>query len=278
MTFLEISNNAEGGMQVESCGAGTLQDSNIHDNTGPGLVLKDTSWDVDHCAILYNGSEGVRYAGDSGGTMTYTNVKFNDLPGILVESYGSPYPQPDISYSNVYGNSLVSSVEPGTLDPSAVLDQAGTYSSGTYDSDVWSTPNGQIIIRAFLDFNESYSCTGYLQTGSGGTIVSKTSNFIDWVETDNFKTSDLRVRLYQGYSTSSNNDNRITVTSVEALVPIDPPNTIELTTGTTGGQVSANHVYWGQSTNVFERISMSRPDAVDFTSWELTEVSPCGPR
>ncbi len=51
-----------------------------------------------------------------------------------------------------------------------------------------------------------------------------------------------------------------------------------MVTLTASGQISASHNYWGQQTNIHKRLEMSRPDAVDFTSWELAEVPDCGPR
>jgi len=76
---------------------------------------------------------------------------------------------------------------------------------------------------------------------------------------------------------------RIAGTSIPEFEPLsidpeDPNDKIELCAATCSGLVTANHVYWGQSTDVYERIAMNRTDAVDFTSWELSEVGSCGPR
>ena len=55
---------------------------------------------------------------------------------------------------------------------------------------------------------------------------------------------------------------------------------IEMTIATASGQISANHNYWGQDVgdSPVARISTSRSDAIDYTSWELGEITPCGPR
>jgi parallel beta helix pectate lyase-like protein/PKD domain-containing protein/Big-like domain-containing protein len=278
LTYIEIQNNPGDAMQVSNCSSSTLQDSYFHDNAGAGLVLEDTSWDVDHCAFLYNGNEGIRYLGASSGTLTYSNVKFNDLPGIIIESQGSPWPEPDISSCNIFGNSLINSVELTSIDPSATLTLTGPYSSGTYNSSVWNTPNGRLAVRAYFHFNENYSAYGYLQTGPGTNITSQSNTWEGWVNTDAYATDNLRVSLYQNSSTSSNYTNLVEVTSVEYLDLTDPNNQIEMTTATNGGTVTAQGNYWGQNTNVTERISMSRAGAVDPTSWQMSAVDPCGPR
>lgn len=278
LTYVEIQNNPGDAIQAVSNGNCSLTDSDIHDNGGAGLVLENTSWDIDHCALLYNGAEGVRYLGNSSGTLTYTNVKFNNLPGIVVESRGSPYPVPDISNCNIFGNSLVNSLETVSTDPSATLTLSGPYSSGTSYSGTWATPNGRRVVRAYFHFNYNYYATGYLQTGGGSNISSHSSTWEGWVWADGSNTDDLRVGLNQSYSTSSNYTNLAEVTSVEYLDLADPNDQIELTTATSSGQVIAHQNYWGQSSDVFQRISMNRTDAVDFTSWVMSAVNPCGPR
>jgi len=220
---------------------------------------------------------GIKYQGGSDGTLTHSEITYNDDVGIRAESAGT-HPHPAINYNNIYGNSVVAGTTETIVDPSATLTLSGPYSSGTSYSGIWSTPNGGLIQRAYFDFFYNYYATGYLQTGGGSNIASHSSTWEGWVWADGSNTNNLRVGLNQSYSTSSNDTNLAEVTSVEYLDLADPNDQIELTTATSSGQVIAHQNYWGQGADVFQRISMNRTDAVDFTSWVMDAVDPCGPR
>ena len=278
LDYLAVTDNTGVGLLAENSGTSALTDSTIQDNGGAGLVLDDTSWDISYCSVLYNGAEGINYLGTSSGTLSQSNIKYNSLPGLVIESRGSPYPQPNISYSNMFGNSVNNSLEATTVDPSASLSVVGQYSSGNLYSSSWSTPSGRNVIRAYFVFDDFYYADAFLETGSGTNIYSRTSDYSGWVDTDFAGTDDLRIRMYQTYNSNSNTSNDASVTSVEYLDTA--ANLIEMTAAVLGAgtMVQANHIYWGQSSDVFERISMVRPDSVDFTSWELSEVTGCGPR
>ena len=276
LTYLLAEQNSGTAVLLENATA-SFTDCTVRDNSADGLVAVDSDATIDHSAFLYNGGAGIRFQGASDGSLTYSNVKYNDLSGVVAQSRGG-HPYPAIGYCNLYGNSVVSSLEPTSTDPSATLSLTGQYSSGWQYSPNWSTPGGGEVFRAYFQYSENYYASGHLQTGDGSSIYSASSTWAGWVDSSASFTNTLRVALYQTYNSSSNGGNTVSVTSVEYLEAVQPPNTIEMTTATNSGTIAANHVYWGQQTDVASRLSMSRSDAVDFTSWELSEVTGCGPR
>jgi len=279
-SYLTVRNNQGDGIQAQSNTDNyMLEDSTIRENGGAGLVLTNSSWDITYCAILYNSGEGVRYVGNSGGTMSHTNVKYNDLPGIFLRTSGSSNPSPSISNSNIYGNSVDHSVQAFLEDPSATLTVTGIQNSGDYDSAVWSIPGTGYILRAHIDFYYNYYATGYLRQPNDTTISSYNSTNNTWRWIDSLNLSGLKVRLHNSYTSSSSASNRMSVSEVEYLLDVAQAE-IEMTLALVSGTISANHNYWGQDVgeSPSARISTSRANAIDFTSWELSEVTPCGPR
>ncbi|MFC1654761.1 right-handed parallel beta-helix repeat-containing protein, partial [Myxococcota bacterium] len=279
-SYLTVRNNAGDGIQAQSNTDNyMLEDSTIRENGGSGLVLTNSSWDITYCAILYNGGEGIRYIGNSSGTIDHTNIKYNDLPGVFLRTSGSSHPSPAVSNSNIYGNSVDHSVQAFLEDPSATLTVTGIQANGNHDSAVWSIPGTGYILRALIDYDDIYYATGYLLQPDETQIASYSSSYNDWRWLDSLNLSGLMVRLYNSYNSTSSTSNKMSVTSVEYLLDVAQAE-IEMTLALASGTISANHNYWGQDVgeSPSARISTSRANAIDFTSWELSEVTPCGPR
>jgi hypothetical protein len=164
-------------------------------------------------------------------------------------------------------------------DTSATLTQTGFDTAGNHDSPVWSIPGTGYILRAHIDYDDIYYATGYLLQPDNTQIANYTSSYDNWRWLDSMNLSGLKVRLYNSYNSSSSTSNKMSVTDVEYLLDIAQAE-IEMTLALVSGTILANHNYWGQDVgeSPSARISTSRANAVDFTSWELSEVSPCGPR
>jgi hypothetical protein len=274
---LTVRSNAGVGLWAAGCSSTALHDAVVRENGSHGLVLVDSELDISYSNLLYNGGEGLRYMGPSAGSLSNCNVKYNDLPGVVALMGDGTNPSPVLSWSNIYGNAVVQAEAPGSADPSATLDLSGPYSAGSYDSGVWTLPVTGQLVRAYLDYDDYYYATGYLRTAAGSTIATFGSSWTGWIYLGDLDSDGLQVRLSQSYNSNSNSNNRIRVTEVEYLEQLAPATT-EMVTLTASGQISASHNYWGQQTNIHQRLEMSRPDAVDFTSWELAEVPDCGPR
>jgi parallel beta-helix repeat protein len=279
-SYLTVKNNLGDGIIAQ---ANTdnymLEDSTIRENGGAGLVLTNSSWDITYCAILYNGGEGIRYVGNSGGTIGHTNIKYNDLPGIFLRTSGSSNPSPSILNSNIYGNSVDHSIQAFLGNPSTTLTVTGIQSVGDHDSAVWSIPGTGYILRAHIDFYYNYYATGYLLQPNDTTIASYSSTTNTWRWLDSLNLTGLKVRLHNSYTSTSSASNKMSVAEVEYLLDVEQAE-IEMTLALVSGTISANHNYWGQDVgeSPSARISTSRANAIDFTSWELSEVTPCGPR
>ena len=279
-SYLTVRSNAGDGIQAQSNTDNyMLEDSTIRENGGAGLVLTNSSWDITYCAILYNGGEGIRYVGNSGGTIDHSNIKYNDLPGVFIRTSGSSNPSPAISNSNIYGNSVDHSVQAFLEDTSATLTVTGERDYGDHYSSVWSISGTGYILRALIDYDDIYYATGYLLQSNDTQIASYSSSYNNWRWLDSSNLSGLRVKLYNSYTSDSSLSNKMSVTDVEYLMDVAQAE-IEMTLALVSGTISANHNYWGQDVgeSPSDRISTSRANAIDFTSWELSEVTPCGPR
>jgi hypothetical protein len=164
-------------------------------------------------------------------------------------------------------------------DTSATLTLTGIDTAGEHNSSVWSIPGTGYILRAHIDYYDYYYATGYLLQSDNTQIASYSSTRNEWRWLDSSNLSGLKVRLYNSYGGSSSANNRMSVPEVEYLMDVAQAE-IEMTLALVSGTISANHNYWGQDVgeSPSARISTSRANAVDFTSWELSEVTPCGPR
>jgi hypothetical protein len=292
------------GVVVESCRNLTLDRVLIEDNIGDGLVvststtslevtsttvrrnggngvnLTNSSVGIDHCNIQYNGMSGVRYQGISAGSLSNSNVKFNDKQGILLVS-ASGNPAPVINANNIYGNSLKSGIEVANPAQAAVTDSSYY---GTRWSSGWSTPGNQIIQWIRATYSEIDSGYDYIQgmvssdSTSGGSVYAPSSSaptrFVD-IESYAVKTIFAGVADYYSSSYSGTMTVDVAMYSVSNVPTIIHPT--ELAAATDAGQVNCKANYWGTFPDVQPRFTLGRSDAIDFQNFVGSEVSGAGP-
>ncbi len=276
-----IENNTEDGLWASSStDTISLTNGQIRQNGVNGVFLTNSNFGIDHTNIQYNAAAGVRYRGTSAGTLSSSNVKFNDLPGIVLESSGGN-PNPVINNNNIYGNSVKTGMSVG-LPALAVSTDAGYY--GTSWSTVWNTNAGEPIVWIRAAYSESDSGYDYISgivasSTSGGKQVyvagsSASARFVD-IESQNVSSLAVAVQDYNAsyYSGSMSVDVAIWATSNVPTVK----KATEVVAATDAGTVNIRSNFWGVFPDVQPRFSLGRNDAIDFQSFTGAEYTSAGP-
>jgi parallel beta-helix repeat protein len=87
--FVITGNQAPGGILVTTGGGLTLQNCNVHDISGPGIIFQhSSSGTIDHCTVQQNGKFGLTVQQSSGVTITNSQFTNNEV-GIHVFGGGS---------------------------------------------------------------------------------------------------------------------------------------------------------------------------------------------
>lgn len=276
-----IEDNASDGLAVSSSTTAlALTNATVRRNAGNGVLLTNATVDIGHCNIQYNAMAGVRYQGTSAGSLTYSNVKFNDEEGILLAS-ASGNPAPVINHNNLYGNALVTGTDLADPAQTAATDSAF---SGTRWSAGWSTPAGQRIRWIRAAYSESDSSSNYVAgmaaVGStGGTQVFNASSatsarFVDLAAYGATKVYAGVVDNYSGLYSGT------TTIDVALYAVSNVPTTVratELVAATDGGTVDCKSNFWGTFPDVQPRFTLGRTNAIDFQNFVGTEVAGAGP-
>ncbi len=277
---MTVEYNTGNGIQFGSSTTSVgLTNCTVRNNGGDGVYLNNSTVGIDHCSIQYNGAFGVRYRGSSAGTLSYSNIKFNDMAGVLLLSSSSS-PNPQITSNNIYGNSLDSGID--VASPALSVSTDSDY-YGTKWSSAWSTPGGQKIYWIRASYSESDSSsnyvTGQITAGSqGGTAVfsASSASSASFLDIESFGATKLYCGVQDYYSGSYYG----TTTLEKAMYPVSNVPTVvkatELAAATTTGQVGCTLNYWG-TMDIQPRFSLGRSDAIDFSGFTGAEYASAGP-
>ncbi|NUN13526.1 MAG: right-handed parallel beta-helix repeat-containing protein [Myxococcales bacterium] len=252
----------------------SLKNATITTNTQSGVYLVASNVTVDHNNISSNGF-GVFYDGASNGTLTYCNIKYNNLEGILLAAAGPNNPSPVINNNNIYGNSVV---EGGVLVNPGVSATSTDGQTGTKTSSTWSTPAAQWVQYVRVQYNENDSSSNYV-TGSvskmpAGTMVLNYSSvygatFVSLIDSN-----------VTSFNASVNDNSSFyggTMTVSQVYYRVKGQST-EMTAVTDKNTVNVKSNYWGVFPDVLAKMALGRTDAVDISGFVGIEVSGTGPQ
>jgi hypothetical protein len=187
--------------------------------------------------------------------------------------------------NNIYGNSVIEGSD--YVDPGLVKTQSSSY--GTVSSASWGPDNGAVVQYARLAYSESDSYSdyysGYLK-GTSGSTATLWSGSSSWgpklIDLTSFGATAMKVEVK---SNTSSNGYSGTVTISGALFYRDASGGFEkeLAAVTNSGQVDCTDNYWGlglpeELSTLPDKLTLSRPDAIDYSSQVGTEKSGTGPQ
>ncbi|HQP95156.1 MAG TPA: PKD domain-containing protein [Myxococcota bacterium] len=276
-----IENNTEDGLwATTSTNAVAVTNCQIRQNGANGVFLNASNLGISNTNIQYNGQAGLRYKGTSTGSLSFSNVKFNDLPGIVLES-SSGNPNPVINSNNIYGNSVKTGMMVG--QPALSVTTNASY-YGTSWSTVWNTNAGQPITWIRAAYSESDSGSDYISgmvssSTSGGKVVYSTSGtaparFIN-IESQNVSSLAVAVVDYNSSSYSGSMSVDVAIWGVSNVPTVTKAT--EVVAATDSGTVDCKSNYWGVFPDVQPRFSLGRNDAIDFQSFTGAEYTSAGP-
>jgi len=257
----------------------SVSNCSVTGNQATGFYLDRSAVAVDHCTVSQN-EYGLVYSGAANGSLSASNVKFNDRDGILLMS-ASGNPNPAIHGNNLYGNSVAEASM--YLDPGVSASRSG--SSGTSTSSLWSTPNGAKIEFFKVTYSESdsygyYSATVYSQSDAS-LWSSSSSTSAKFVDSRSSNATGVKASVYSGTSSSSYSGT-CTVGGVLYYADAATSQAKELAAVTDGGTVSCTDNYWGLDlehlSDLPNKLSLGRSNAVDYSGQVGTEKSGTGPQ
>jgi len=222
----------------------------------------------------------VRYKGTSAGSLSLSNVKFNDMPGIVLES-SSGNPNPLVNTNNIYGNSNKTGM---MVSAPALTVSTSASNYGTYWSTVWNTNAGQPITWIRVAYSEVDSSSDYesgkvAANDSGGATLYSTSStvsprFVN-IESQNASSLAVAVQDYNSGSYSGTMSVDVAIWGISNVPTV--MKATEVVAATDAGTVNCTGNYWGVFPDVQPRFSLGRNDAIDFQSFTGAEYTAAGP-
>ena len=280
-----ISDNGGRGVYVQSS-TSAIQISNVEikDNADAGVYVKSASPVIDH-AIISQNLYGVLWSGQCGGSLTYSDVKLNQREGIFLASDSSHNPDPTINDNNIFANS----VDEGSdfEDPGLSASQSNNY--GKAFSSEWSPDNGAVIEFVRVSYTESDSSYSNYYTASLKATEGSSATLWSASTSSSAKLTDIsahgatRFRAEVNSNTYSNGYSG-TVSVNGALFYRDASGGFEkeLAAVTNAGMVDCKDNHWGLiGTEVVQLpglLTLSRPDAIDYSGQVGSAVSGTGPQ
>jgi len=261
----------------------TVTDSTFRYNDESGLKVlgSSSSLAMSYCHLGDNGRFGAELTGSVSGSLSYSNISFNHLPGFSIWKNTSGMPSLAINQNNIFSNSVTQSYEVGGENTSATLTWSGDACTGGCNvyrmSDLYTAPDGGNIQYVKVTFQDedcpeqySWCTTNYISGGVAGNgssshiLWSRTTDVTNyWVDISSSAPESIAVFVYDTGWGSDNNS----ITGSTTIYGGYYTNDIGLTAMTTGSEsLNARTNYWG-SLDVAPKISEYPSGLVDYSAF-----------
>ncbi|MCO4762423.1 MAG: PKD domain-containing protein, partial [Myxococcales bacterium] len=274
----KIEGNGNAGAYFSGSGTSTvLKNLNINKNNKAGVIVVKAKPTLTQLNINYNGV-GVWVRGSAAGSVTKSNIKYNNHEGILLMSESYKSPATSVSGNNIYGNSVK---EGGGVTTTALT--AAT-NGKEYDtaktSAMWKGPKGEKVHSIHWRFSEyDYSKYNYIRgyvrlSKTGKILISATgSSSARWQDISSHGATSIVAQVYDKSGSSYYGS-----TTVYNIYYRGSNLTTELTAATSSGKINATKNYWGTFLDVEKKLALARKDAIDFQGFTIGEVNGTGPQ
>jgi hypothetical protein len=272
-----LDKNGYDGVQFSgSTSSVNLKNSTITYNSESGIRLIKSGPNIDHCNINYN-SIGVKYEGNSTGSVSFCNLKYNKREGIFLLSKDLGNPNPSINSNNIYGNSVT---EGGMIENPDISASTSEADVKTSYSGTWNTPKSQNIFYIMVKYTEydySSSEKGIVKKdSSSGNEIFSTASDINPARFQDISAEKASKIIAGVIDSSSYYSGSIWITN--AFYYVADVLKKELSAVTDAGTVNCKDNYWGTFEDVMTRFTLARSDAIDFQGFVGNEVTGTGPQ
>ncbi len=270
-------NNAGWGLVVTSSPTGTptaITNSSALYNSAGGVRVANAAVNLSSSHIKYNGY-GVSLEGSASGSVTASDLLYNELEGVFARAIGSSNPSTKVNGNNIYGNA---SAEAAVVEsPNLSVSTSGSdYKIAT--TATWTAPAGGVLMFVKASYTEGTSSqSGRIRTSSGTTLVSLGSSAsLQWYDIGSHAATNAQGEVTD-YSSSYG-----TSLSLQKVVysfgTSNPPRNIEMTAVLQGATIDATANYWGVFPDVPSRIVEADSGAVNYTGFKSSQVTGTGPQ